>query len=102
MNPFAGIFHGLLPTNRYFKEHLWLAASYKAFVYFRKTWSLFSDVGCVLTQEEMPRKDRIQKEKEMAKNFTAKGWRTIISLFPRASTTSTPSSPDQLIEDEIK
>ena len=46
---------------------------YKAFVYFRKTWSLFSDVGCVLTQEEMPRKDRIQKEKEMAKNVTAKG-----------------------------
>ena len=56
----------------------------------------------MLTQEEMPRKDRIQKEKEKAKNVAAKGSRTITLLFPRASTASTPSSPNQLIEDEIK
>ena len=41
----------------------------------------------------MPRKDRIQKEKEKAKNVAAKGSRTITSL-PWASTASTPSSPD--------
>ena len=34
----------------------------------------------MLTQEEMPRKDRIQKEKEKAKNVAAKGSRTITSL----------------------
>ena len=50
----------------------------------------------------MPRKDHIQKEKEKAKNVAAKGSRTITSLFPWASTTSTPTSPNQLIEDEIK
>ena len=50
----------------------------------------------------MSRKDRIQKEKGKAKNLAAKGSRTITSLFPEASTASTPSSPDQLIEDEIK
>ena len=50
----------------------------------------------------MPRKDRSQKEKEKTKKVAAKGSRTITSLFPRASTASTPSSPDQLIEDEIK
>ena len=50
----------------------------------------------------MPRKDRSQKEKEKARNVTAKGSRTITSLFPWASTASTPSSPGQLTEDEIK
>ena len=80
-----------------------MAASVESFFfYFRKTWSLFNHAGCVLTQEEMPRKDQIQKEKEKAKNVAAKESRTITSLFPRASTASTPSSPDQLIEDEIK
>ena len=102
MKSFTGIFHGLLPTNRYFKEHHWLAASVKSFFYFRKSWSLFSHIGCVLTQEEMSRKDRIQKEKEKAKNVAAKRSRTITSLFLQDSTTSTPSSPDQVIEDEIK
>ena len=63
MNSFTGIFHGLLLTNRYFKEHLGLATSVQSFFYFRKTWSLFSHVSCMLTQEEMPRKYRIQKEK---------------------------------------
>ena len=103
MNSFTGIFHGLLPANRYFKEHLRLAASVQSFFfYFRKTWSLFSHAGCLLTQEEMPRKDRIQKEKEKAKNVAAKGSRTITSLFPRASTALTLSSSDQLIEDKTK
>ena len=102
MNSFTGIFHGLLPTNRSFKEHLWLAASVQSFFYFRKTWSLFSHVGCMLTQEEVPRKDHTQKEKEKAKNGAAKGSRTITSLFPQASTASTLSSPDQLVEDKIK
>ena len=55
---------------------------YKAFFYFRKTLSLFSHAGCVLTQEEMPRKDRIQKEKEKAKNVAAKGSRSITSIIP--------------------
>ena len=50
----------------------------------------------------MPTKDYIQKEKEKAKNVAAKGSRTITSLFSQASTASTPSSLDQLIEDEIK
>ena len=75
---------------------------YKAFFHFRKTWSFFIHLGCVLTQEEIPRKDRSQKEKEKTKKVAAKGSRTITSLFPRASTASTPSSPDQLIEDETK
>ena len=56
----------------------------------------------MLTQEEKPRKDRIQKENEKDKTVAAKGSRTITSLFPRASKPSTPSSLDQLIEDEIK
>ena len=50
----------------------------------------------------MPRKDRIQKEKEKAKNVAAKGSRTITSLFSRASTALTLSSSDQLIEDKTK
>ena len=50
----------------------------------------------------MPWKDHIQKEKEKAKNVAAERSRTITSLFPRDSTASTPSSPDQVIEDEIK
>ena len=50
----------------------------------------------------MPRKDRIQKEKEKAKNVAAKRSRTITSLFPRASTALTLSSSDQLIEDKTK
>ena len=50
----------------------------------------------------MPTKDCIQKEKEKAKNVAAKGSRTITSLFSWTSTASTPSSLDQLIEDEIK
>ena len=50
----------------------------------------------------MPRKDHTQKEKEKAKNGAAKGSRTITSLFPQASTASTLSSPDQLVEDKIK
>ena len=79
-----------------------MAASVQSFFYFRKTWSLCSHIGCVLTQEEMPRKDRIQKGKEKVTNVAAKGSKTITSLFPRASTASTPSSPNQLIEDEIK
>ena len=79
----------------------WLLA-YKAFFYFKNTWRLFSHVGCIPTQEEMPGKGRIQKEKEKAKNVAVKESRTITSLFPRASTASTLSSPDQLIEDEIK
>ena len=56
----------------------------------------------MLTQEEIPRKDCIQKEKEKVTNVPAKGSKTITSLFPQASTASTPSSPNQLIEDEIK
>ena len=50
----------------------------------------------------MPWKDHIQKEKEKAKNVAAERSRTITSWFPRDSTASTPSSPDQVIEDEIK
>ena len=50
----------------------------------------------------MPRKDCIQNEKEKVKNVADKGSRTITSLFPQASTASTPSSPAELIEDEIK
>ena len=50
----------------------------------------------------MPLKDHIQKEKEKAKNVAAERSRTITSLFPRDSTASTPSSPNQVIEDEIK
>ena len=80
----------------------WLLLYKAFFFYFRKTWSLFSHAGCLLTQEEMPRKDRIQKEKEKAKNVAAKGSRTITSLFPQASTALTPSSSDQLIEDKTK
>ena len=102
MNSFTGIFYGLFLTNSYFKEHLWLAASVQSFFYFRKTWSLLSRVGCVLTQEEMPRKDHIQKKSEGQKCCSIKGSRTTISVFPRVSTASTPSSLDQLIEDEIK
>ena len=52
----------------------------------------------MLTQEEMPRKDHIQKGKGKAKTVAVKGSRTITS-FPSASTASTPSYPDQLIED---
>ena len=33
MNSFTGIFHGLLPANRYFKEHLRLAASVQSFFF---------------------------------------------------------------------
>ena len=54
-------------------------------------------MSCVLIQEEIPRKDCIQKKKK-AKNVAAKGSRIITSLFPPALTTSTLSSPDQLIE----
>ena len=79
-----------------------MAASVQSFFYFRKTWSLFSHIGCMLTQEEMQRKDCIQKEKEKVTNVPAKGSKTITSLFPQASTASTRSSPNQLIEDEIK
>ena len=50
----------------------------------------------------MPRKDSIQKENDKTKNVAAKGSRTITSLFLRTSTAWTPSSTDQLIEDEIK
>ena len=50
----------------------------------------------------MPTKDYIQKEKEKAKNVAAKGSRNVSSLFSRATTALTPSSLDQLIEDEIK
>ena len=56
----------------------------------------------MLTQEEMPRKDHTQKEKEKAKNGAAKGSRTITSLFLQASAASTLSSPNQLVEDKIK
>ena len=38
------------------------------------------------------------KKKKKAKNVAAKGSRIITSLFPPALTTSTLSSPDQLIE----
>ena len=51
----------------------WLLPYVKSFVYFRKTRSLLNHVGCVLTQEEMLRKGRIQKEKKKAKNVPAKG-----------------------------
>ena len=54
-------------------------------------------MGCVLTQEEMSRKDCIQKEKEKDKNVAPKGSITITSLFPRASMASTPNSPKELI-----
>ena len=62
-------------------------------------------MGCVRTEEEMPRKGRIHKKKEKrekVKNVAAKGSGTITSVFLRTSTPSTPSSPDQLIEDKIK
>ena len=42
------------------------------------------------------------KRKREGQNVAAKGSRTITSLFPQASIASTPSSPNQLIENEIK
>ena len=53
----------------------------------------------------MPTKDRVQKEKEKAKNDAAKGSKTITSLFPRA-VPSTPAAktpntePDEQIQNE--
>ena len=79
-----------------------MTASAQSFFYLKQTWSLFSHVGCVRTEEKMPRKDPIQKEKENVKNVAAKGSGTITSVFPRTSTASTPSSLDQLIEDKIQ
>ena len=71
-----------------------MAASIQSFFHFRKNWSLFSHVGCVPTQEEMPRQDRIQKEKEKAKKVN------YYFIIPQASTASAPGSPHHLIEDE--
>ena len=47
------------------------------FFYFRKTWSLFSHAGCVLTQEEMPR-----KEKEKAKMLQLRDQELLLHYSP--------------------
>ena len=59
-------------------------------------------MGCVRAEEEMPKKIAFKKKKRRLKNVAAKGSGTITSIFPRTSTASAPSSPDQLIEDKIK
>ena len=55
----------------------------KLFFILEKLGSLFSHVGCVLPQEDMPGKDCIQKEKEKAKILRLKDQELLLHYSPK-------------------